>query len=85
MPKRAYTLEELRLNRIQPQQFLAPTDSTLNGVRTTVQAAYLAGLTATYFAQLLDLAQIVQVGAVQGRWAGPGQCWRPTLLGAVGC
>lgn len=27
MPKRSYTLEELRLNKIQPEQLLSPTDT----------------------------------------------------------
>lgn len=60
-PKRTYTLAELRLNKIQPEEFLAPTDSTLSGVRNVVQGGFLAGLTAAYFTQLLDLTQIVQV------------------------
>jgi hypothetical protein len=60
VPKRAYTLEELRLNRIQPEQFLAPSDATLSGVRNVLQGGYLAGLTAAYFAHALDLAGIVQ-------------------------
>ncbi len=37
VPKRIYTLEELRLNRIDAEQFLSPEDTTLNGVRTTLQ------------------------------------------------
>lgn len=43
VPKRAYTLEELRLNKIQPEQFLAPTDTTLSGVRNVLQARGAAG------------------------------------------
>lgn len=37
VPKRAYTLEELRLNKIEPIKFLAPEDKTLNRVRTILQ------------------------------------------------
>lgn len=37
VPKRAYSLEELRLNRIQPERFLAPRDNTLSGVRNLLQ------------------------------------------------
>ncbi len=37
VPKRAYTLEELRLNKIQPERFLSPTDNTLSGVRNVLQ------------------------------------------------
>lgn len=61
MPKRAYTLEELRLNKIQAEQFLAPQDTTLSGVRNVAQGGYLAALAAAYFAGLADLTQIVQV------------------------
>lgn len=32
VPKRSYSLQELRLNKIQAEQFLAPKDTTLNGV-----------------------------------------------------
>ena len=37
VPKRIYTLEELRLNQIEPENLLSPTDSTLSSVRTTLQ------------------------------------------------
>ena len=61
VPKRPYSLEELRLNRIQPEQFLAPSDNTLGGVRNLVQWAFVAGLAGAYFSHLADLSQIVQV------------------------
>ena len=38
VPKRIYTLEEMRLNKIEPTALLSPTDDTLNGVRTVLQA-----------------------------------------------
>ena len=37
IPKRLYTLEELRLNNLKPEEFLSPEDSTLNTVRTILQ------------------------------------------------
>jgi len=37
VPKRAYTLEELRLNKIEPEKFLSPEDKTLNQIRTILQ------------------------------------------------
>ena len=37
VPKRQYTLEDLRLNRIEPARFLSPTDNTLTTVRTVLQ------------------------------------------------
>ncbi len=44
VPKRAYTLEELRLNKIQPERFLAPKDNTLSGVRNVLQVKATARL-----------------------------------------
>lgn len=60
VPKRSYTLEELRLNKIDPRQFLAPEDNTLTRVRRLLQASYLAGLTAAFFGHTLDMVQLVQ-------------------------
>lgn len=40
-----------------------------------LQGAYLAGLTAAYFAQVLDLSQIVQVGCEHSR--GLQRAWLP--------
>ena len=37
VPKRIYSLEELRLNNVKPEEFLSPEDSTLNNVRTILQ------------------------------------------------
>lgn len=37
VPKRTYTLEDLRLNKIEPAKFLSPTDTTLSTVRTALQ------------------------------------------------
>ena len=37
VPKRAYSLEDLRLNKIEPAKFLSPTDTTLSTVRTALQ------------------------------------------------
>ena len=61
VPKRSYTLEELRLNKIQAEQLLSPTDETLSGVRTGLQAAGLAGLTALFYGAHLQLEQLLSV------------------------
>ncbi len=61
MPKRSYTLEELRLNKIQAEQLLSPTDETLSGVRTGLQAAGLAGLTALAYGAHLQIEQLLSV------------------------
>jgi len=44
VPKRAYTLEELRLNKIEPEKFLSPEDKTLNQIRTILQVSAVVGL-----------------------------------------
>ena len=40
IPKRIYSLEELRLNKIEAEKFLSPKDDTLGTVRTLVQVFY---------------------------------------------
>jgi hypothetical protein len=37
VPKRAYSLEELRLNNIEAERLLSPRDNTLSSVRTRLQ------------------------------------------------
>lgn len=41
VPKRIYSLEELRLNKIEAERFLSPADETLNTVRTVLQVSLL--------------------------------------------
>jgi hypothetical protein len=59
VPKRAYTIEELRLNKIETREFLAPEDATLNGVRNLLQASFLAGLTAVFAAAGFSLSAVL--------------------------
>ena len=37
VPKQLYSLEDLRMNKIQPEALLAPTDDTLGKIRTGLQ------------------------------------------------
>mmetsp|Transcript_8407 Transcript_8407/g.14414 ORF Transcript_8407/g.14414 Transcript_8407/m.14414 type:complete len:345 (+) Transcript_8407:113-1147(+) len=46
VPKRSYTVEELRLNKIQTTSLLSPEDKSLKRVRSGMQAAFLSGLAA---------------------------------------
>ena len=39
VPKRLYSLEDLRLNKIEPGQLLLPTDDTLGQLRTGFQVS----------------------------------------------
>ena len=61
IPKRSYTLEELRLNKIESEQLLSPTDDTLSGVRSSLQLGGLAGLAALFFAAHLQMEQMLAV------------------------
>jgi hypothetical protein len=64
VPKRSYTLEELRLNKIEPRNFLSPEDSTLNGIRNILQGSFVVGLTAGYFTNTLNFSGLVQWGII---------------------
>lgn len=59
VPQRQYTLQDLRLNKIEPVRFLSPTDSTLNKVRTTAQAALLSGIGSLYYFGHWDMTQLL--------------------------
>lgn len=61
IPKRSYTLEELRLNKIESEQLLSPTDDTLSGVRSKLQWGGLAGLTALFYGAHLQIEQMLAV------------------------
>jgi hypothetical protein len=60
VPKRAYSIAELRLNGIETTEFLAPSDSTLDGVRTALQAAALVGLVAGAAGGAFDASRAAQ-------------------------
>jgi len=64
VPKRSYTLEELKLNKIEPKNFLSPEDTTLNGIRNILQGSFLVGLTAGYSTNILNFSELVQWGII---------------------
>ncbi|WIA23341.1 hypothetical protein OEZ85_000105 [Tetradesmus obliquus] len=49
VPKRIYTIDELRLNKVEPEKLLSPTDDSLNYVRNVAQGAAAAGLAAVAY------------------------------------
>ncbi|KAG2424201.1 hypothetical protein HXX76_014734 [Chlamydomonas incerta] len=59
VPKRNYTLEELRLNRIEPEKLLSPKDTQLNSVRDAARLAAGAGLVAAAVAQQWDAGHVL--------------------------
>ena len=59
VPKRSYTLEELRLNKIDTREFLAPEDSTLDDVRNKLQIAALVGAGAAYATHAMPTTTLV--------------------------
>ncbi|CAG9463167.1 unnamed protein product [Pedinophyceae sp. YPF-701] len=54
-------LQELRLNKIEAEKFLAPEDTTLDKVRTTLQVAALAGLMAASFGLHWKVDQVIAI------------------------
>lgn len=58
IPKRLYTLDELRLNKIDAEALLSPKDDTLDTVQTVAQVAYLTGVVALGTAAHLDVGQV---------------------------
>jgi len=60
VPKRSYTIEELRLNKINTKDFLAPEDTTLDDVRTRLQLSAAAGLLAGFVTHAVDTFYLVQ-------------------------
>ena len=61
IPKRLYTLEELRLNNLRPEEFLSPEDSTLNTVRTILQVMCITiRCLASHSCKLCAMTAVVQ-------------------------
>ena len=61
VPKRIYTIEELRLNRIEPSALLSPSDESLNSVRNIAQGAAAAGLAALAVGSGFDIGRVAGV------------------------
>lgn len=59
VPKRIYSLEELRLNKIDATQFLSPDDDRIARIRTACQAGILALLIAASYILHLDVEQAI--------------------------
>lgn len=47
LPKRIYTMDELRLNKVEPTKLLSPTDESLNSIRNKTQVRAAAGVYST--------------------------------------
>ena len=61
IPKRLYTLEELRLNNLRPEEFLSPEDSTLNTVRTILQVMCIPNRCSAFLlCQICAITAVVQ-------------------------
>lgn len=59
VPYRLYSLEELRLNKIDATQLLSPTDQTLGNVKRNLQYAAIAGAAVTWWQLGLDQYQLL--------------------------
>ena len=58
VPKRAYTLDELRLHRIAAERVLSPQDTQLDGARAVLRAAVVGGFGFAAFGLRLDPNQL---------------------------
>merc|ERR1712216_163555 len=61
VPKRQYSLADLRLNNIEPEALLSPTDTTLEGVRKASTFAAVAGSVAAAVAFQWDFADVLRL------------------------
>lgn len=70
LPKRIYTIDELRLNKIEPERLLSPRDDSLAAVRTTAQVAAALGLGSLAYVAHWDAGQVLGtlVGGVFVLW-----------------
>ncbi|KIZ05461.1 hypothetical protein MNEG_2489 [Monoraphidium neglectum] len=59
LPKQQYSIEDLRLNKIEPEKLLAPNDESLNRVRNILQGAAAAGLGALAWTSGFDMGRVV--------------------------
>jgi hypothetical protein len=56
-PKRLYTLDELRLHKIDSEALLSPQDETLSGVQSILQVGVLIAVAAVAWLAQLDVGQ----------------------------
>eukprot|EP00898_Chlorokybus_atmophyticus_P004346 jgi/Chlat1/4912/Chrsp31S04784 len=61
VPKRLYSLEDLRINKIDPASFLSPKDETLGKVRTLLLGFAAAGSVAATYALDLTAGNVLTV------------------------
>lgn len=59
IPVRLYSLEELKLHKIEASRFLSPTDATLGAVKRNLQIAAIAGAIVAWQALELDQFQLL--------------------------
>ncbi|KAG2496576.1 hypothetical protein HYH03_005398 [Edaphochlamys debaryana] len=59
LPKRLYTIDELKLNKVEPEMLLSPKDASLIGVRNQARIAAAAGLAAAAWNGHWDTSSIL--------------------------
>lgn len=60
IPKRQYTLADLRLNKIDTSAFLSPTDGTLTRVRNGLRLSFFVGLTVATLSGVFHLTDTIK-------------------------
>jgi len=82
-PKRDYTLADLRLNKIEPEQLLSPRDVTLEGVRNMAILALASGVAAAATALQPSTEQLLAGGVALAFLAGIDQVGNNGALESV--
>ena len=88
-PKRDYTLADLRLNKIQPEQLLSPRDVTLEGVRNTLTLGAAAVVAGASYALQPTTEQLLSGGLVVATLAmvdqvGNNGAWNSLVVDTLG-
>ena len=78
IPKRQYTLEELKLNGIRAEQLLSPEDTSLNSARNAGRALAVTGLAAAAWLNHWDLSNVLLAVAAATFVLGADQVRLPT-------
>uniref|UniRef100_A0A061RPP9 Stress regulated protein n=1 Tax=Tetraselmis sp. GSL018 TaxID=582737 RepID=A0A061RPP9_9CHLO len=63
VPKKSYSLEELRINKIRPERLLSPEDKTLNKISDRLSLALAAGIGALAYGEHWSLSQFIGAAA----------------------
>lgn len=73
IPKRNFTLSDLRLHKIDASKLLAPKDNTLSRLRSYVTFAYLGGVSVGVLTELINISTASAIVILTGLLIGVDQ------------